>query len=135
MNNVIMIGRLTRDPELRFTAGSAKAVATFTIAVNRGFGKKDEADFFRVVVWNKQGENCANYLSKGSQVAVQGRLQNNNYETKDGEKRFTVEIVANMVEFLSGGSKKDSDSGSHDFSEDDGAEGFQAIEDEDDVPF
>lgn len=135
MNNVIMIGRLTKDPELRFTAGSAKAVATFTIAVNRGFGKKNEADFFRVVVWNKQGENCANYLSKGSQVAVQGRLQNNNYETRDGEKRYTVEIVANMVEFLGGGSKNDSDSGFHDFNDDDGAEGFQAIEDEDDIPF
>jgi single-strand DNA-binding protein len=136
MNNVIMVGRLTRDPELRFTAGSAKAVATFTIAVNRSFGKNNEADFFRVVVWDKQGEACANYLSKGSQVAVQGRLQNNNYETRDGEKRYSVEIVANTVEFLSKTNKNDNynESGFNDLM-DDGAEGFQAIEDDEDVPF
>jgi len=136
MNSVIMIGRLTRDPELRFTAGSGKAVATFTIAVNRGFGRDNEADFFRVVVWNKQGENCANYLSKGSQVAVQGRLQNNNYETREGEKRYTVEIVANTVEFLGGGNKNTNSFNDPGFDfVDDGADGFQAIEDDEDIPF
>lgn len=139
MNSVIMIGRLTRDPELRFTAGSGKAVATFTIAVNRGYGK-DEADFFRVVVWGKQGENCANYLAKGRQVAIQGRLQNNNYETSTGEKRYTTEIVAHTVEFLGSGNRKEgfgggfNNTGLPDFS-DDGSDGFQAIEDDDDIPF
>lgn len=137
MNNVTMVGRLTKDPELRFTAGSAKAVATFTIAVDRGFGKNNEADFFRVVVWNKQGEACANYLAKGSQVAVQGRLQNNNYETRDGEKRYSVEIVANTVEFLSKGknSNYNQEPEFNNYMDDDGADGFQAIEDDEEVPF
>lgn len=139
MNNVTMIGRLTRDPELRFTAGSGKAVATFTIAVNRGFGK-DEADFFRVVVWGKQGENCANYLAKGRKVAIQGRVQNNNYETSNGEKRYSTEIVAQTVEFLGGGNKNEGHDNGYNNTEhsnflDDGSDGFQAIEDDDDIPF
>lgn len=137
MNNVVMIGRLTKDPELRFTAGSGKAVATFTIAVDRGFGKDNPTDFFRVVVWGKQGENCANYLAKGRPVAIQGRLQNNNYETSTGEKRYTTEIVANTVQFLGGGNK----SNNQEFNEpsynnfNDDSDGFQAIEDDDDIPF
>lgn len=136
MNNVVMIGRLTRDPELRFTAGSGKAVATFSIAVDRPFSKNKEADFFRVVVWGKSGENCANYLAKGRLVAVQGRLQNNNYETNTGEKRYSTEIIADRVEFLEWGNKREN----NDFNPqvpdfNDGADGFQAIEDDDDVPF
>lgn len=138
MNNVVMIGRLTRDPELRFTAGSGKAVATFTIAVNRQFAKNNEADFFRVVVWGKSGENCANYLAKGRLVGIQGRVQNNNYETNTGEKRYTTEIVADRVEFLESGKGNRTQNNNHspefpDFN--DGADGFQAIEDDDDVPF
>ncbi|MCG8541502.1 MAG: single-stranded DNA-binding protein [Clostridia bacterium] len=136
MNNVVMIGRLTRDPELRFTAGSGKAVATFSIAVDRPFSKNKEADFFRVVVWGKSGENCANYLAKGRLVAVQGRLQNNNYETNTGEKRYSTEVIADRVEFLEWGNKREN----NDFNPqvpdfNDGADGFQAIEDDDDVPF
>lgn len=141
MNNVVMIGRLTRDPELRFTAGSGKAVATFTIAVNRQFSKNNEADFFRVVVWGKSGENCANYLAKGRLVGIQGRVQNNNYETNAGEKRYTTEIVADRVEFLeSGKGNRTQNNNNNNFSPEfpdfnDGADGFQAIEDDDDVPF
>ncbi|WP_432405884.1 single-stranded DNA-binding protein [Wukongibacter sp. M2B1] len=141
MNNVVMIGRLTRDPELRFTAGSGKAVATFTIAVNRQFSKNNEADFFRVVVWGKSGENCANYLAKGRLVGIQGRVQNNNYETNTGEKRYTTEIVADRVEFLeSGKGNRTQNNNNNNFSPEfpdfnDGADGFQAIEDDDDVPF
>jgi len=138
MNNVILIGRLTRDPELRFTAGSGKAVATFTIAVNRGYGRDNEADYFRIVAWDKLGEVCANYLTKGSQVAVQGRLQNNNYETSTGEKRYTVEIIANTVEFLGGGNRSQGGTFSehaNEMFEDDGAEGFDDIDDEEDFPF
>ena len=136
MNNVVMIGRLTRDPELRFTAGSGKAVATFSIAVDRPFSKNKEADFFRVVIWGKSGENCANYLAKGRLVAVQGRLQNNNYETNTGEKRYSTEVIADRVEFLEWGNKREN----NDFNPqvpdfNDGADGFQAIEDDDDVPF
>jgi len=139
MNNVVMIGRLTRDPELRFTAGSGKAVATFTIAVNRPFSKNNEADFFRVVVWGKSGENCANYLAKGRLVGVQGRLQNNNYETNTGEKRYSTEIVADRVEFLeraNGNNRREDDNFNSEIPDfNDGADGFQAIEDDDDVPF
>lgn len=137
MNSVVLIGRLTRDPELRFTAGSGKAVATFSIAVNRPFSKNNEADFFRIVVWGKPGENCANYLAKGRLVGIQGRIQNRSYETNTGEKRYTTEIVADRVEFLEWGNKKENNNNFNpefpDFN--DGADGFQAIEDDDDVPF
>lgn len=136
MNSVVLIGRLTRDPELRFTAGSGKAVATFSIAVDRPFSKNNEADFFRVVVWGKTGENCANYLAKGRLVGVQGRLQNNNYQTSTGEKRYSTEVVADRVEFLEWGNKKEGNNLDPQFPDfNDGADGFQAIEDDDDVPF
>lgn len=138
MNSVVLIGRLARDPELRFTA-SGKAVATFSIAVNRPFSKTNEADFFNVVVWGKVAENCANYLSKGRLVGVEGRLQSRSYETQNGDKRYITEIVANQVEFLEWGNKENKndikvdnidDFGSSDIDLDD----FQAI-DEDEVPF
>ncbi|WP_053955076.1 single-stranded DNA-binding protein [Inediibacterium massiliense] len=131
MNQVILIGRLTKDPELRFTAGSGKAIATFTIAVDRPFSQEKMADFFRIVVWGKTGENCANYLAKGRLVAVQGRLQNNNYETQTGEKRYSTEVVADRVEFLEWGNKNDQ-GGSNAPQVD--PDGFQEIDD-DDIPF
>lgn len=134
MNQVVLIGRLTRDPELRFTAGSGKAVATFSIAVDRPFSKEKETDFFRIVVWGKTGENCANYLSKGRLVAVSGRIQNNNYETQNGEKRTSTEIVANEVQFLERGNRNDQSGFDH--SSPGNPNGFQAIdEDDDDIPF
>jgi single-strand DNA-binding protein len=133
MNQVILIGRLTRDPELRFTAGSGKAIATFSIAVDRGYGTERQADFFRVVVWDKQGESCANYLAKGSLVAVQGRLQNNNYE-KDGVKHYTTEVVANRVKFLDTKKSRDEQNTGFNPSQID-PEGFQAIDDDNDIPF
>lgn len=134
MNQVILIGRLTKDPELRFTAGSGKAVATFTLAVDRPFSREKQADFFRIVVWGKTGENCANYLAKGRLVAVQGRLQNNNFETQTGEKRYTTEIVADRVEFLERGNRNDQSGFDHSFPGE--PDGFQAIdEDDDDIPF
>lgn len=133
MNQVILIGRLTRDPELRFTAGSGKAVATFTVAVDRPFAKEKQADFFRVVVWGKTGENCANYLAKGRLVAVQGRLQNSNYETQSGEKRYTTDVIADRVEFLEWGNKNNQ--GGFDPLSPVDTDGFQAIDDDDDIPF
>jgi single-strand DNA-binding protein len=134
VNQVVLIGRLTRDPELRFTAGSGKAVATFTLAVDRPFSREKQADFFRIVVWGKTGENCANYLAKGRLVAVQGRLQNNNYETQTGEKRYMTEIVADRVEFLERGNRNDQSGFDHAFPGE--PDGFQAIdEDDDDIPF
>ena len=102
MNKVFLIGRLTRDPELRYT-GSNIPVATFSLAVNRNFTGQSgerEADFINIVVWRKQAENVKNYLTQGSQVAVEGRMQVRNYDDKDGVKRYVTEVVAETVQFL-----------------------------------
>ena len=102
MNKVFLIGRLTRDPELRYT-GNNTAVATFSLAVNRNFTNQSgerEADFINIVVWRKQAENVVNYLDKGSLVSVEGRLQTGNYTDKDGNKRYTVDVQADSVQFL-----------------------------------
>lgn len=103
MNKVVLIGRLTRDPELRYT-GSNTAVATFSLAVNRNFTNQQgerEADFINIVVWRKQAENVKNYLSQGSQVAIEGRIQTRSYDDNNGQKRYITEVVADNVEFLS----------------------------------
>lgn len=107
LNKVILIGRLTRDVELRYTA-QGTAVAQFTLAVNRKFNK-DEADFINIVVWRGLAENCANYLGKGRLAAVEGRLQVRNYEDKDGQKRWITEVVADDVRFLGGGKGSNTD--------------------------
>lgn len=100
MNNIILIGRLTKDPELRYTQ-AGKAVCSFTLAVDRPYsGEKKEADFINIVVWNKVGENCAQYLKKGRKAAVQGRLQIRSYEDDSGKRHYVTEVVANNVEFL-----------------------------------
>ena len=98
MNKWVGIGRLTRDVEMRYT-GEGKAVANFTLAVDRAYGSED-TDFINIVVWEKQAENCAEYIGKGRLVAVEGRLQIRNYEDKGGNKRIAAEIVANQVVFL-----------------------------------
>ncbi len=108
MNKIFLIGRLTRDPELRYT-GSNIPVATFSLAVNRNFtgpNGEREADFINIVVWRKQAENVKNYLSQGSQVAIEGRLQTRSYDDNNGQKRYVTEVVADNVEFL--GSKNSS---------------------------
>ena len=140
MNTVIMIGRLTRDPELRYIASTGKAVARFSIAVDRAFATKDAevtADFFNIVVWGKRAETCANYLAKGRMVAIRGRLQNNNYTDKDGVKRYSTEIIAEEVKFIDYGDKKQQGNQGNQ-SEDDfegmDEEGYRAVND-DDVPF
>lgn len=102
MNRVILIGRLTRDPELRNTA-SGMAVCQITVAVNRRTsqsGAGPEADFISVNVWDKQAENVAKYLKKGSQVAVEGRIQTRNYENNEGRRVYVTEVVASTVQFL-----------------------------------
>lgn len=103
MNKAIIVGNLTRDPELRAT-GSGVPVCSFTVAVNRRYKDRDGStftDFIPVVAWRQQGENCAKYLAKGSKVAVCGPIQVRSYEAQDGSKRYAVEIVADEVEFLS----------------------------------
>ncbi len=103
MNKVILIGNLTRDPELTETP-SGVAVCRFAIAVSRDYANSDgtrETDFFNITVWRGRAENCGKYLKKGSKVAVFGSLQTRSYEDKDGIKRNVTDIVANEVEFLS----------------------------------
>ncbi|EZP74801.1 single-strand binding protein [Parageobacillus genomosp. 1] len=102
INRVILVGRLTRDPELRYTP-SGVAVATFTLAVNRPFTNQQgerEADFINCVVWRRQAENVANFLKKGSLAGVDGRLQTRSYEGQDGRRVYVTEVVADSVQFL-----------------------------------
>ncbi len=106
INHVVLVGRLTKDPELTYTQSGA-AVCRFSIAVNRSSGSSAEnenpANFFNVVAWNKTAEICNEYLSKGRQVGIDGRLQQRRWEGQDGAKRNTVEIVANNVQFFGQG--------------------------------
>lgn len=108
MNKVILIGRLARDPELRTTAGNV-SVATFTIAVSRPFspqnGGDSGADFISCVVWRRAAENLAKYCHKGSQIAVEGRIQTRNYTAQDGTKRYVTEVLVDNLTFL--GSRSD----------------------------
>ena len=104
LNKVFLIGNLTRDPELRYIP-SGTAVTTFTVASNRAYTlasgeKREEACFVRVVAWARQAELCGEYLSKGSPVFVEGRLQSRSWETPDGQKRSTIEVVAQNIQFL-----------------------------------
>lgn len=129
LNRVILIGRLTKDPELRYTQSGA-AVASFTLAVNRARTNPQgerEADFIPIVVWQKQAENCANFIGKGSLVAVDGRLQIRTYDDKEGQRRWVTEVVAETVRFLD---KRDSG----------GTQGMRTLGNEvdfneDDIPF
>lgn len=110
MNKVVIIGRLTKDPELKFTPGTGTAVATFTVAVDRRHQKdgKKEADFIPVVVWGKQAESTSNFMSKGKLIGISGRIQIRNYDAKDGTKRYITEVVADEVQFLDFGNKNQS---------------------------
>ena len=137
MNQVILIGRLTRDPELRFIPSTGDAVARFGIAVNRDFSKEKEADFFNIVVFRKPAENCAQYLKKGRLVAINGSLRNNNYEDKNGVKHYGIEVIAHKVEFLEWGDKKESNGQKSYNSQETNNDfnGFQPIAGDDDIPF
>lgn len=102
MNCVIMIGNLTRDPDLRYSAGNNRIpYCRFTLAVNEGYGEKQRTSFVQIVAFNKTAENCSNYLSKGQRVAIHGRIQTGRFE-KDGRTVYTTEVVADRVEFLGG---------------------------------
>lgn len=131
MNKIILIGRLTKDPELRYTQNGT-GVCSFTLAVDRVNKREGEAsaDFINIVVWGKIGENSAKYLSKGRQAAVEGRLQIRTYDGEDGKKRWVTEVVAERVEFIgsggNGSAKKADDL--EDF-------GYEVQFDEGEVPF
>lgn len=117
LNQVLLIGNLTKDPELRYTNNNNNPVASFSLAVNRKYKQGDdwktEVAFFNVIVWGKMGENCAKYLSKGKSAFVSGRLANRSYETQSGEKRNITEIVADNVQFLTANSKPGESSENH----------------------
>ncbi len=109
LNKVFLIGNLTRDPELRYIP-SGSAVVTFTVAVNRVYKtqtgeKKEQTSFIRVVVWGRRAEVCGEYLSKGNPVFIEGRLQSRDWETQEGQKRNTVEVIADNIQFLRGAPK------------------------------
>jgi single-strand DNA-binding protein len=110
MNRVELVGRLTAKPELRYT-NSQLPFARFSVAVNRTFSNSQgqrEADFINIVVWRKQAENVCNYLDKGSLVSIEGRIQTGSYDDKDGNKRYTMEVVADSVQFLESKSQSQS---------------------------
>ena len=113
MNVAILIGRLTRDPELKYVPSTGKAVAHFTIAVDRPYTSKSGermTDFFNIVVWGKQAENCANYIAKGRLVGIKGTIENRSYESQNGEKRYITEIIAENVQFLEWGERNQTNS-------------------------
>ena len=128
MNKVVLVGRLTKDPEIKFAQGTGTAVCTFTVAINRRFKKEGypEADFVPIVVFGKQGEATANYMTKGKLLSVSGSIQTRNYEAKDGTRRYVTEVIADEVDFLEWGGKKEdgatenqkSDSKKNDFAKD-----------------
>ncbi len=140
MNNCVLIGRVSREIELKFIPSSGMAVAKFSLAVDKGlYGEKKQeaeakgqatADFINITVFGKSAESCANYLSKGNKCAVQGRISTGSYTTQTGEKRYTTEVVADRVEFLeSKGQAKPQESF------DDFPDAFEPVEDDEDIPF
>ena len=143
MNKVVLVGRLTKDVELRFIAGTGTPVANFSVAVDREFSGKDgkkETDFIDVQVWGKSAENCANYIGKGAQVAVDGSIRVDKYQAQDGTKRTSFRINADRVQFLDSKRKETvSTPIGHEFTPEFvpqglDPQGFQAIND-DEMPF
>ena len=135
MNLVLISGRLTKDPEVRYTTGTQMAVAVFTLAIDRGKNKNGEdmgADFPRVTVYGKQAENCERYLAKGCRVAVQGKIQTGSYEDKNGQKVFTTDVIAQRVEFIDfkGKTPQNEKQGAWN----DTPQGYSSLS-EDDIPF
>ena len=127
MNKVILMGRLTRDPEMRFTQGNNTAVCSFSLAVNRRFKQEGQpdADFINIVAWAKTAEFVGKYFTKGQQVGVIGRMQTRNYDDKDGKKVFVTEVVAEEVYFAD--SKKEPNVTT--------SAGFMAVDNPEGLPF
>lgn len=132
MNKVILIGRLTRDPDLRFLAGSGNAVTRFSIAVARQF-KRDEADFINCVVFGKAAETIAQYMTKGSQIAITGNIRTGSYNAQDGSKRYTTDVIVESFEFVGSG-KGQSNDNSNEINQDGFDEDMTPVDDKD-MPF
>lgn len=140
INRVVLVGRLAKDPELRYTTNGT-AVTTFSVAVDRRFTNQNgerEADFINIVTWKKLAEICANYLAKGRQVAIEGRIQTRSYDDKTGNRRWVTEVVADNVQFL-GSSKDNNQSNNNNSNNNKSSNGFDDFNsdfgDDIDVPF
>ena len=141
MNKVVLMGRLTRDPEVRYTQTNNTLVASFSLAVNRRFarqGEERQADFINVVAWSKTGEFCSKYFKKGQQVGVIGRIQTRNWDDEQGQKHYVTEVVAEEAYFAD--SKRDGEMPSGDFENTFGeavtqSAEFQVTSSDDDLPF
>ncbi len=142
MNKVILMGRLTRDPEVRYTQTNNTLVASFSLAVNRRFarqGEERQADFINIVAWNKTGEFCSKYFKKGQQVGVIGRIQTRNWDDEQGQKHYVTEVIAEETYFAD--SRKDGNGAvSSDFENSFGTSitqnsEFQVDSSDDDLPF
>ena len=134
MNKVILIGRLTKDPDLKFAAGSGTAVCKFTMAISRQF-KKDETDFINCVAFGKIGESITQYFTKGRQIAVSGAIRTGSYDAQDGTKRYTTDVVIDSFEFIGAGNNNQGNPGVWNPAEDTGG-GFGGVPvDDGDMPF
>lgn len=143
MNSCVLIGRVTKDIDLRFIPSSGMAVAKFTLAVDREMSreKKEEAaaqgkqavDFINITVFGKSAENCANYLAKGRQAAVHGRINTGSYTTQTGEKRYTTDVIADRVEFIGSSGQAKPQESFNNFP--DGDEGIWQPVDYEEIPF
>lgn len=125
MNNCVLIGRLVRDPETRYSGETT--ITNFTLAVDRVFSKDKEADFIRIVSFNKTAELCERYLAKGRQVAIQGRINTGSYENKEGQKVYTTDVIADRVKFLGSKGEEKKEEGI--------PEGFAALDEDEFIPF
>jgi single-strand DNA-binding protein len=135
LNRVALVGRLTKDPEVRYTADNQTPIAKFSIAVDRTFKRDGQpaADFIPIVVFGKSADNCGKFLKKGRLVAVSGRIQTRNWDDQDGKRHYATEVIADEVDFLDRGfdSKGQGNEGRNDTDFGD----FHPAEEEDDLPF
>ena len=134
MNKVVLVGRLTREVELRYIAGTGTPVATFSVAVDREFSDKDGkrvTDFIDVQTWGKTAETCANYIGKGSLVAIQGSIRVDSYQDQEGNNRKITRVNANRVQFLDSKKEKQENNPMPGFE----PQGFQQVDDTDEIPF
>lgn len=127
MNKVILIGRCTKDPDLKFAPTSGKAIARFTLAVNRPYDKDKKADFINCVAFGKTAETIANYITKGRQIAITGSIRTGSYDGNDGVKRYTTDIWVDSFEFIGNSNGKVDNNQDNEFG--------QAVQDDGDSPF
>lgn len=135
MNSVVLIGRLTKDPETSVIAGNQTSVCKFTLAIDRpvASGAERKTDFIRITVFGKQADNCGLYLKKGSQAAIMGSIQTGSYQNKEGQTVYTTDVIANRVEFLGGGNKSQVPTMKSEEVDEPTPSAFSAIEE--DIPF